>query len=157
MTGGSRWAPVAPFMAESGSEGLGFLLGVAHRARRRAWEAELADLSLSAPQAAVLRIIGAHPGIGVRQLARTLRTDPMNARRIAETLLAAGYCEAMRDPVDARRRPLQLTPSGQKLADMVARKAGDTEKALIEALGPGPYAALVAGLHLLIQRDQDRY
>lgn len=156
MTARSRLAPSAPIAAESGPEGLGFLLGVAHRARRRAWEAELADLGLSAPQAAVLRIIGAHPGIGVRQLARTLGTDPMNARRIAETLLAAGCCEARRDPVDARRRPLQLTPSGQKLAQMVARKAGDTEEALVNTLGSGAYAALVAGLHLLIQRDQDR-
>src|SRR5579875_1695760 len=104
---GRTTAPTAPGPGrpgggrdELGLEGVGFLLGAAHRARRRQWEACLADLGLTAPQAAVLRLITGEPGRGVRHLARRLGTDPMNAQRIVETLVADGLCQIRRDPAD---------------------------------------------------------
>lgn len=133
--------------------GLGFLLGVAHRAQRRAWEAELADLALTAPQAALLRLITAQPGHGVRQLARQLGTDPMNVQRVAESLIAAGLCQARHDPGDARRRPLYPTGLGARRADTLARRAKFAELDLIDALGDRPYHTLLAGLQALIDHD----
>jgi DNA-binding MarR family transcriptional regulator len=143
--------PAAPAAAtDVAPQGLGFLLGVAHRTLRRAWEAELADLELTAPQAALLRLIAAQPGQGVRQLARDLGTDPMNIQRIAEILRAAGLCELRQDPGDARRRPLYPTNRGRQLAAMVARKAVSAEEALAEALGVERYTMLLSGLRDLI-------
>jgi len=136
-------------------QGLGFLLGVTHRTLRRAWEAELADLELTAPQAALLRLIAAQPGRGVRQLARDLGTDPMNIQRIAEILRAAGLCELRQDPRDARRRPLHPTERGRQLAAMVARKAVRAEEAFTEALGAERYTMLLTGLRALITLDRD--
>lgn len=135
-------------------DGLGFLLGVAHRGRRRAWETRLADLEITAPQAALLRLVTAQPGQGVRQLARRLGTDAMNARRVAETLIAAGLCQAGQDPGDARRRPLHPTDKGRVLAGEVARRAEQAEADLIEALGDGPYGRLLGGLRALIDHDR---
>lgn len=140
--------------SESASQGVGYLLGVAHRARRRAWEADLSGLELTAPQAALLRLIAAQPGGGVRHLARDLGTDPMNVQRIAETLIAAGLCESGRDPQDARRRPLHATDKGSQLAGEVARRAHNTEQHLAVALGTDHYHALLAGLHALVDSDR---
>lgn len=126
--------------------GVGFLLGVAHRARRRAWEAAIADLGLTAPQAALLRLVVARPGSGVRQLARELSTDPMNVQRLAETLISSGLCEARHDATDGRRRPLHPSAEGRRLAQSLARRADLAEKDLLDALGAERYQALVAGL-----------
>jgi DNA-binding MarR family transcriptional regulator len=139
---------------EVAPQGVGFLLGVAHRGRRRAWEAELADLGLTAPQAALLRLIAAQPASGVRHLARSLGTDPMNVQRIAETLLAAGLCESRPDPGDARRRPFYPTDKGNHLAAAVADRADSAEQDLLGALGTERYRAMIAGLHALIDRDR---
>ena len=131
-------------------EGLGFLLGIVQRARRRAWEAVLADLRLTAPQAAVLRLVVAQPGRGVRQLARALGTDPTNATRIAETLCVAGLCEGAQDPHDARRRPLYPTARGRAIADEVESRAEREEERLFAALGARQYRALIDGLTVLL-------
>src|SRR5487761_1152378 len=155
MTTGHGTDP-ATVRGELAPHGLGYLLGIAHRARRRAWEAELADLGLTAPQAALLRLIAARPGSGVRRLARELGTDPMNTQRISETLIAAGLCQPRRDPGDARRRPLHPTGRGRELADVIARRAAGSEQQLAAALGAPAYHALVAGLHDLLDHDQDR-
>jgi len=131
-------------------QGVSYLLGLAHRAQRRAWEEALADLQLTAPQAAVLRLVAARPGQGVRQLARTLRTDPMNVQRVATMLIAAGLCQTRADPDDARRRPLYPTPGGERSARTVARRAAAMEQQLLEALGAARYEALHDGLRRLI-------
>jgi DNA-binding MarR family transcriptional regulator len=147
--------PAAPSsITDVAPQGLGFLLGVAHRTLRRAWEAELADLELTAPQAALLRLIAAQPGQGVRQLARDLGTDPMNIQRIAEIIRAAGLCELRQDPGDARRRPLYPTDKGRQLSAMVARKALSAEEDLSEALGAERYTTLLTGLRALIALDR---
>jgi 4-carboxymuconolactone decarboxylase len=153
-----RRAPPAGSTAASSVDtppvGLAFLLGVAHRARRRAWEASLSDLELTAPQAAALRMVAAHRGVGVRQLARELVTDTMNARRLVTFLVDAGLCEARPDPHDARRRPLHTTPAGRELAAVVVRRAGGHEDDLTHVLGPDAHAALVAGLQRLADHDR---
>ena len=135
-------------------QGVGFLLGVAHRARRRAWEVSLVDLNLTAPQAALLRLITAQPGLGIRQLARTLGTDPMNALRVATSLVDLGLCESRRDLEDARRRPFFPTDKGSHLASEIARRAACVERELIDALGPESYARLLSNLQALVDLDR---
>ena len=93
-----------------GRSGLGFLLGVTHRERRRAWESQLADLHITAPQAALPRLVSGHPGRGIRLLARKLATDLMNVQRLADSLAHRQLLETRVDPADARRRPLYPPP-----------------------------------------------
>ncbi|MBI1758824.1 MAG: winged helix-turn-helix transcriptional regulator [Actinobacteria bacterium] len=129
-----------------GPAGLGFLLGVAHREHRRAWEAELADLNLTAPQAALLRLVTNQPGSGIRQLARQLATDPMNVQRIAEGLTGRGLLESRADPADARRRPLHPTVAGRHLATTIVERSAAVEEQLAGELGGDTYAVLLDGL-----------
>ncbi len=137
-----------------GPDGIGFLLGVAHRARRRRWESELADLGLTAPQAAVLRVVAAQPGMGVRNIARRLGTDPMNAQRIAEGLISSGLCLAGRDPLDSRRRPLSVTTKGARVAAEVSSRARRSEFLIAEILGSDAYKGLMEALRSLIRLEE---
>lgn len=137
----------------TGLDGVGFLLGLAHRARRRQWEGRLSDLGLTAPQAAMLRLVTAEPGQGVRHLSRRLGTDPMNAQRIVETLIAGGLCSARRDPDDARRRPLYPTDRGTRLAERAAERAQDAERYLADTLGADTYRSLTTALRAVIELD----
>lgn len=154
MTTDAGGGPGVSAERDPAPQGVGFLLGIAHRARRRAWEANLADLGLTAPQAAVLRLVAARPGNGVRHLARALGTDPMNSRRIAEALISAGLCEARQDPLDARRRPLHLTERGQQLASEVSRRARQEEDRLLIELGTRRYGELLEVLRTLAAAEQ---
>ena len=110
----------------------------------------LADLGLTAPQAAVLRLVAGQPGSGVRHLARMLGTDPMNTQRIAEILITGGLCEPRHDPRDGRRRPLHPTEKGRALADEVARRAQREEERLLAMLGRRQHHALIDGLGCLV-------
>ena len=144
---------VLPTTGAAALGGVGFLLGATHRARRRRWEAALSDLGISAPQSALLRLVVAAPGHGVREISRRLGTDPMNAQRIVESLLVAGLCESRGDPHDARRKPLYPTPAGTKLAGAVTERAERSEAELAGFLGPRRYQALIATLEVVLHHD----
>ncbi len=139
---------------ELGLRGIGFLLGVAHRAHRRIWEKELEELHVTAPQAAILRLIAEVPGSGIRELARRLGTDPMNAQRIVKSLVTAGLCEVCADAKDARRHPLYPTVQGISLAAHIGRRADGAEESLRESLGSVRYLEMVTSLEMVIGADE---
>jgi DNA-binding MarR family transcriptional regulator len=99
--------------------------------------------------------VTADPGCGVRDLARRLGTDPMNAQRIIETLVANGLCEAGHDPDDARRRPLYPTADGRRLAARVEKRAKEAEEELAVLLGDDTYRVLVDALRALALAERD--
>lgn len=140
-----------------GPTSLGFLLGKAHRAARRRFESRLVDLDLSAPQAAVLRTLALGPGVGVRGLARQLGTDPMNAWRLAESLIARELVSREHVPSDRRRRALCLTPQGLALATEVEARARAQDRELATMLGNEAYAALMHGLVAVLQSSELEY
>lgn len=105
----------------------------AHREVRASWESRLTDLHLSSPQASLLRAVAEQPGTGLRELARKLHTDPMNAKRIADGLEAAGLLCSCDDPTDKRRRVLGPTDAGRALSTEVARR-GRNWSATLECL-----------------------
>ena len=124
-------APVLPLEAD-----LRFRLGRAHRAVRGAWQAHIADLGLTSAQASVLRAVLEQPGMGLRELARRLATDPMNAKRLADGLERDGFVVSGADPADARIRVLMGTDAGAAAGREVARRAaawGDALEALLGA------------------------
>jgi DNA-binding MarR family transcriptional regulator len=137
-----------------GRSRLGFLLGVTHRERRRAWEAQLADLHITAPQAALPRLVSGHPGRGIRLLARKLATDLMNVQRLADSLAHRQLLETRVDPPDARRRPLYPTTAGQLLAVVITDRAVRAEKHLADQLGSDTYKMLLDGLTRLTHDDR---
>jgi DNA-binding MarR family transcriptional regulator len=137
----------APVQADDGAAtaleaGLAFRLGRAHRSIRTAWEARIADLGLSSPQASALRAVVEQPGTGLRELARTLHTDPMNAKRLADGLEDAGLLASLNDPDDRRRRALEPTAAGSELAKQVTQRALAWGGTLDSILGQDDVATL---------------
>jgi DNA-binding MarR family transcriptional regulator len=112
-----------------------FRIGRAHRLVRASWEMAIEDLGLRAAQAGVLRAIAAQPGTGIRELARRLGTDPMNAKRIADGLERDGLVASGSSPDDARRRVLAATPDGATLAQELDRRAAAWDLGIRERLG----------------------
>lgn len=53
---------------------------------------------------------------GVTKLARELSVTHVAIIKISKTLIDRGYVQAGRDPLDARRRPLELTEKGRVAA-----------------------------------------
>jgi DNA-binding MarR family transcriptional regulator len=123
--------------------GLGFRLGRAHRMLRAAWEETIADLELSPPQAALLRSVAQRPGCGLRELARLMHTDAMNAKRLADRLERAGLLASSADPGHRQRRVLRLTGPGAALAGELARRAAEQQQALAYLIGPAEVARLL--------------
>ncbi len=101
---------------------LGFRMGQTHRLLKETWERHIADLGLSAPLAAMLRAICEQPGSGLRELARRIRTDPMNAKRLVDHLEHEGLVASSGAASHAQRRELTPTPDG------LARVAGLVER-----------------------------
>ena len=141
-----RRQPVAPL-----ESALGFRMGRAHRSLREAWGERIADLGLSPPQAAMLRAICEQPGSGLRELARRVRTDPMNAKRLADHLEQVGLVRSMNDTSHRQRRDLAPTEAGLALAKQVAERAAVWDRRLSRLLG----AAQVEQLQRLLQRLED--
>jgi DNA-binding MarR family transcriptional regulator len=137
-------APTLPL-----EDDLRFRLGRAHRAVRGAWQAHIADLGLTSPQASVLRAVLEQPGMGLRELARRLGTDPMNAKRLADGLERDGLLASRAHPADARIRVLSTTEDGAAKGREVARRAaawGDALEALLGADDTARLRAILARL-----------
>jgi len=131
--------------------GLGFRLGRAHRSVRGAWEARIADLRLSSPQASVLRAVSEQPGTSLRELGRRLGTDPMNAKRLADGLEEAGLLASVGDPDDRRRRVLHPTDAGLALAREIQARALEWGATLESIIGRDDAARLM----LVLARIED--
>ena len=120
----------------------GFRLGRAYRTVRAGWEARIADLPLTGPQAGALRAVTERPGIGLRQLARRLGTDPMNAKRLADGLEEAGLLTSCHDPDDRRRRVLDPTDRGMALSRELQQRSGEWTRMVESIVGPEDTARL---------------
>jgi DNA-binding MarR family transcriptional regulator len=115
--------------------GLGFRLGRAHRLLRDDWEDEIAVLCVTAVQASMLRAICENPGTGVREIARRLMTDPMNAKRVADHLERLGLAESMADASHTQRRGLVPTPKGRAVAAEISARAAAWNRRLARRMG----------------------
>lgn len=69
-----------------------------------------------------------------RDLARIVGVDPRNLVSVLDGLVDAKRLEPTIDPSDRRRRLLQLTRSGRRSADALAKGAADIERAFLDGL-----------------------
>ena len=123
---------VAPLRLE---EGLGFRLSRVTRSLRAAWAQQLAELTLTPPEAAVLRGVAGQPGCSLRSLARVLGAEPMTSKRYVDGLEARGLLDSTHRGDDRRSRGLELTPAGVRLAGRVDALVQIQERRITAALG----------------------
>ncbi|MHB1575031.1 MAG: MarR family winged helix-turn-helix transcriptional regulator [Candidatus Dormibacteria bacterium] len=141
-------------VAQGLSEDLGFLVGRVHRKLRTNWERSIADLGLSAPQAAAVRAVVQQPGAAIRGLARVLATDPMNARRLTLDLERMGLVEVLASHRDRRAKGVWPTARGAALAGQIDKRATDQRQRLVSGLGANSYRSLVELLEQLAEVGQ---
>lgn len=98
---------------------LGLRLSRLVRSLRSSWAKTLASLSLSPPEAAILRAIGEEPGIGIRALARYTHSDPMNVKRAVDALQSRSMLLSTNSVIDSRSYALLLTDNGALLCKQV--------------------------------------
>lgn len=115
---------------------LGFRLSRASRALRRQWAERLSPLGLTPPQSAVLRALVERPGLGLRELARQLDSDPMTTKHVVDELERRGWLASGRRPGDGRARSLRPTTTGTRIAEAASRLAAEHDRLLRERLGP---------------------
>lgn len=128
---------------------LGFQLGRVHRLVRTAWERELADLGLTAPQAAVLRTLSRDSATGIRELSRRLEMDPMNAKRVVDLLEERGLLRSRSDTAHRQRRVVETTNEGETLARVIRARADAWDAELVAMIGADDTATLLTLLSRL--------
>lgn len=116
-------------------EGLGFRLSRVTRSLRADWAQQLAELTLTPPEAAVLRGVAGQPGCSLRALARVLGAEPMTSKRYVDGLEARGLLDSAHRGDDRRSRGLELTPAGALLAARVDALVQIQERRILAALG----------------------
>ena len=114
---------------DDGTAALGDLLMRAARTLRRRFGAVLAPWDLSPHQARALRVVCAHDGVRLSELAEALRIAPRSATEVADGLQERGLVERAADPGDRRAVVLRPTDSGRRVQREVddARAADSRE------------------------------
>jgi DNA-binding MarR family transcriptional regulator len=97
----------------------------------------------------MLRAISENPGIGLRQLARRMTTDPMNAKRLADHLESVRMVQSVDDPLHVQRRGLVPTPKGLAAADDLNARAAAWNRRLAQRMGTPELEQLRRNLALL--------
>ncbi len=128
---------------------IGFRLGRAYRVLLAAWGETIADLGLSPAQAAALRMVAERPESSLRGVARRLRTDPMNAKRLVDHLERSGLVRSASNPDDRRARVLHATERGAALSTELGRRAEAWDQHLRTLLGAAELSRLGALLDRL--------
>ena len=116
-------------MTDGGAAQLGDLvLRVARTLRRRFSEA-LAPWDLSPHQARALRVVSAHDGLRLSELAGALRIAPRSATEVVDGLAERGLVERAADPADRRAVVLRLTEAGRRVQQEVSEaRAADSNE-----------------------------
>jgi MarR family transcriptional regulator, temperature-dependent positive regulator of motility len=109
---------------------------------RQRWAGMLADLKVSPSQYGVLMTLGEAGPLGQQRLAELVGVDPRNAVPIIDALAAQGLVRREVDPVDRRRRVLDLTARGQEVVGELASVGAEIERDLLSPLTPAEQATL---------------
>jgi DNA-binding MarR family transcriptional regulator len=113
---------------------LGYLLRQASGAFRARADRALADLQVTAPQFAVLTMIGAYPGLSGADLARLSVLTPQTVNVIVANLKRAGTIASVPHPVHGRIIQLTLTPAGKGLLQRCKSRVDKLEAELAQGL-----------------------
>jgi DNA-binding MarR family transcriptional regulator len=130
-------------MAKTNQEQIVRLLMGVSRTLTSHYDAKLAELHLTLPQAMLLRQLG--DALPMNEAAGKLHCDPSNVTGIVDRLEARGLIERQHLTTDRRVKHLALTPAGRRLrgkvekilsaAPGVSNLAASDQAALLDLLG----------------------
>ena len=122
---------------------------------RQRWAGMLAELKVSPSQYGVLMALGEAGPLGQQHLAELVGVDPRNAVPIIDGLAAHGLVHREVDPVDRRRRVLDLTARGREVVGELASVGAEIERDLLSPLTPAEQATLRHMLRALLSAGQE--
>lgn len=112
-----------------------FFLRLACRRYRHIWRDFCGD-GLSVSQFVLMDIVARRPGIDIRGSSMKGLIEESNAVRTVMRLVRTRLMRDPRDPLDARRSLLSLTPAGQRQHLDITQKLDDIQEALCQDLPP---------------------
>ncbi len=112
-----------------------FFLRLACRQYRQIWRDFCGD-GLSVAQFVLMDIVAGRPGIDIRGSALKGLIEESNAVRTVMRLVRTRLMRDPRDPLDARRSLLSLTPAGQQQHQEINQKLDEIQEALCQDLPP---------------------
>ncbi|WP_245721530.1 MarR family winged helix-turn-helix transcriptional regulator [Nocardia crassostreae] len=108
-----------------------------HAAQR--FSERIAEIGLTPPEAGILRLIAANPGLSQRALAAELGVVPSRVVALIDPLDRKGLIERRRSAADRRNHELHLTPEAGRLLARLATVAMAHEAALTAPLTDAEY------------------
>lgn len=111
---GSRFLAVADVPLSGWDWTVGNLLRVAQQVHVRLWT-ELVGPDLTSPQYALLVVVSHEPGIDQRSAGERASLDKATIADLIARVVRHGWLRRARDPVDARRNLVSLTPAGWRV------------------------------------------
>lgn len=129
-------------------DNIGFLLNDTARLFRRAFNARVRDIGITALQWRMLMYLRRYEGIRQGPLADLIEVEPITLSRMVDRLVEAGLVERRADPADRRAWQLFLTPAASPLLDGVKQ----TTNALIAEASDGMTATEIQTLIELVAR-----
>ncbi|ORB27001.1 MarR family winged helix-turn-helix transcriptional regulator [Mycolicibacterium parafortuitum] len=137
---------------ESTTDLAGELFGAVGRFRRqmrRTTRPGFDGTGLTQSQVELLRLVGRHPGISVREAAHELALAPNTASTLVSKLVGDGYLVRSVDATDRRVGRLRLTEPAQQVADASRAARREALAAVLDRLDDADRDDLTRGLAVL--------
>jgi DNA-binding MarR family transcriptional regulator len=123
-------------------EYLGSLLGQAHHALAKDFEAHLRAAGLSAIEWRVLATLHDGQALTVSQLAQEVLAKQPTVTKLAQRMGEQGWVTLQADPADQRRTLVEATAAGKRLVRPLIHRARVHETQMLRTLAASEQAAL---------------
>ncbi len=108
------------------------------------WEMAFAELGLTPPQAYVLRVVLASPGISQQTLAGELQLEKSTVTRFVQVLEQGGWLRREASALDQREKVLQPTEQSMELGEALQQLGDSLYAEMKERLGERKLKQLVS-------------
>lgn len=132
----------------------GHLIRRAQQVHTWLWNAEVSS-EVTSPQFAVLYALRAEPDIDQKTLGERVSLDRSTTAEIAARLTGRGLVRRFRDPRDARRNLLRLTPLGLRTTGRLIARAARMNRMLVSVLSECEQAELLRMLNIVVDADEN--
>lgn len=131
----------------------GHLIRRAQQVHYWLWNAEVSP-EVTSPQFAVLYALRAEKNIDQKTLGERVSLDRSTTAEVVTRLKARGLVQRIRDPRDARRNLLRLTPAGLRSTERLIPRTVRMNRLLVSVLSEGEQAELLRMLNLVVDADE---
>ncbi|HEY8736443.1 MAG TPA: MarR family winged helix-turn-helix transcriptional regulator [Candidatus Dormibacteraeota bacterium] len=131
----------------------GHLIRRAQQVHYWLWNAEVSP-EVTSPQFACLYALRAEKNIDQKTLGEHVSLDRSTVAEVVTRLTTRGLVQRFRDPRDARRNLLRLTPAGLRTTERLIPKAARMNRILVSVLSECEQAELLRMLNLVVDADE---